>query len=213
MKYFCQALNKFKLCQWHVLLESCQFKPLPGTQMPAFLQTSPLNLRADAPSITPKSQHTPALLNAQSPCVEQEIFLGVPGVTWAVQHHPQGDTCTVVMMTNKIEHSADKEQRFLPSGRSNPFEQLGGIIYLSEEHQGTALSPFPGPCTAQKWWSAVPRVMLQARLSRSDSLLLQKEVICYHCSWHQIPHLPGALEPFLSGGERIWFTKPGKMYS
>lgn len=29
MKYFCQALNKFKLCQWHVLLESCQFKSLP----------------------------------------------------------------------------------------------------------------------------------------------------------------------------------------
>lgn len=43
------------------VLESCQFESLPGTQMPAFLQTSPLNLQADAPIPTPKLQHTPAL--------------------------------------------------------------------------------------------------------------------------------------------------------
>lgn len=214
MKYFCQALNKFKLCQWHVLLESCQFKPLPGTQMPAFLQTSPLNLRADAPSLTPKSQHTPALLNAQSPFVEQEIFLAVPGVTWVFSTIHRETPARWWWWTNKIKHSADKKKAFPSLWKQQSLPAAGGgIIYLSEEHQGTDLSPFPGLCTAQKWWSAVPRVMLQARLSCSDSLLLQKEVICYHCSWHQIPHLPGALEPSLSGGERIWFTKPGKMYS
>lgn len=168
-------------------------------------------------------------------CVPPNFSLKSP--SWCSQSHPKiaahpsSARCTKLLCgagsapsTGRHLHGGDDEQtksstvlikkkRFLPSGSSNPFQQLGGIIYLSEEHQGTDLSPFPGPCTAQKWWSAVPRVMLQARLSCSDSLLLQKEVICYHCSWHQIPHLPGALEPSLSGGERIWFTKPGKMYS
>lgn len=90
------------------------------------------------------------------------------------------------MMTNKIQRRADKEQHFLRqprSGRSNPSEQLGEDN-LSEEQGALGHwlvgSLFPGAYTAQEWWSAVPRVMLQARLSCSNSLLLQKEVTCYH---------------------------------
>lgn len=126
MKYFCQALNKFKLCQWHVLLESCQFKPLPGTQMPAFLQTSPLNLRADAPSLTPKSQHTPALLDAQSPFVEQEIFLAVPGVTWVFSTIHRETPARWWWWTNKIKHRADKKKAFPSLWKQQSLPAAGG---------------------------------------------------------------------------------------